>query len=518
MAVTYGLPTGTNITYGATGFPQWVYQLATAFGLQASTYPDHQESERAEAGFAPNPQRLNRGIDWTGSVENMQRFADYLLTIRGSLEQVIWCNPVTGKRVGVAGGDDVSATAYYDADYGGHRDHVHTRQSQPIPLPNQGVSTVGWTGDPVWLADVLKSYDGGPALKVRELPDWRDYGHGDFGDLWGVMVHHTGNAVETPESIRHGRPDLEGPLANLHIAQDGTAPHLHLSDMPHGYDPAAKQDPLPRLRGALDPAVGAVLVNRQEKPVTQPGRPDFNEYAVWTPNHQDRAGTKIDLFLLHTQEGNGNADQLARWLGGPNGVSYHYTISMDPMDKGVTVCDVVDTDLASWSVLSANNRSINLCFAGSRAAWSRQDWLDKAGRAIDVAAYLAVQDCRKYSIPVTVIAPPYITGRAGISDHNYVTKVLKDGTHTDIGRGFPWDVFTAAVNKYAGTAPVKPPAPATALTLTNEFDAITYGDLDAIKIVVRAAHQGDKRASRALTRIEQTNPAALKTLIESVKR
>ena len=222
MAVTYGLPTGTNITYGATGFPQWVYQLATAFGLQASTYPDHQESERAEAGFAPNPQRLNRGIDWTGSVENMQRFADYLLTIRGSLEQVIWCNPVTGKRVGVAGGDDVSATAYYDADYGGHRDHVHTRQSQPIPLPNQGVSTVGWTGDPVWLADVLKSYDGGPALKVRELPDWRDYGHGDFGDLWGVMVHHTGNAVETPESIRHGRPDLEGPLANLHIAQDGT--------------------------------------------------------------------------------------------------------------------------------------------------------------------------------------------------------------------------------------------------------------------------------------------------------
>ena len=80
---------------------------------------------------------------------------------------------------------------------------------------------MGWTGDPVWLADVLKAYDG-PKLKVRELPDWNQYGHGDYRNLWGVMVHHTGNARETAESIRRGRPDLPGPLSNLHIAPDGT--------------------------------------------------------------------------------------------------------------------------------------------------------------------------------------------------------------------------------------------------------------------------------------------------------
>ncbi|NDF13388.1 MAG: hypothetical protein EB060_11330, partial [Proteobacteria bacterium] len=165
---------------------------------------------------------------------------------------------------------------------------------------------------------------------------------------------------------------------------------------------------------------------------------DFNEYPVWSPSHQARGGTKIDLFLLHTQEGDANADGLARWLANPaNKVSYHYTISMDARDKGITVCDVVDTDRASWSVLSANNRSINLCFAGSRSSWSRQQWLDKVGRAIDVAAYLAVQDCRKYGIPFTVIPPPYSQGRAGISDHRYVTRVLKDGSHTDVGDGFP---------------------------------------------------------------------------------
>ena len=272
--MTYGLPAGTNISYGGAGFPEWVYELGNAFGVQASTYPGHQEGQRAEKGFAPNPKRQNRGIDWTGPLANMQRLADYLLTIRTSLEQVIWQNPQTGRRIGVAGGDDVSATNYYAGDFGSHTDHVHVRTSQPIPLPQE---------------------------------------------------------------------------AKL--------------------------------------------------------RPDFNEYPMWSSNNQPRNGTKIDLFLLHTQEGAGNADSLARFLRPPAQVSYHYTVSQDPKDNGVTVIDVVDTDLATWSVLSANNRSINLCFAGSSVNWSRDQWM-RNSKAIDAAAWLAVQDCKKYGIPPTVIAPP----------------------------------------------------------------------------------------------------------------
>jgi hypothetical protein len=224
--MTYGLPTGTNIPYGQQqGFPEWVYELAGAFLLKASTYPGHQESERAEIGFAPNPKNQNRGIDWTGPVDKMQAFADYLLNHRRYLEQVIFQNPDTGSRVGVAGGYDVSKTAYYQGEYAQHTDHVHTRQSEPIPLPKDPNTQVPkepqvWTGDPIWLADVLKAQK--PALKVRELPDWLEYGHGDMRSIWGVMLHHTGNARETAESIRRGRPDLPGPLSQLHIAQDGT--------------------------------------------------------------------------------------------------------------------------------------------------------------------------------------------------------------------------------------------------------------------------------------------------------
>jgi hypothetical protein len=49
----YGLKVGTDIRPGASGFPDWVYSLGAQYGLQASTYPGHQE----KSGF-------NRGIDW----------------------------------------------------------------------------------------------------------------------------------------------------------------------------------------------------------------------------------------------------------------------------------------------------------------------------------------------------------------------------------------------------------------------------------------------------------------------
>ncbi|OMB83251.1 hypothetical protein A5746_30295, partial [Mycolicibacterium conceptionense] len=197
-----------------------------------------------------------------------------------------------------------------------------------------------------------------------------------------------------------------------------------------------------------------------EVPVAD-NRPDFNEYWVQSPSSQPRNGTKIDLWLLHTQEGGGGndaADDLAHYLANPaNKVSYHYTASQ-ASDGGVTVCDVVDTDLASWSVLSANNRSINFCFAGSRASWSRADWM-KQSKAIDVAAYLAVQDCKKYGIPIVVIGTggKYSVARAGIADHRYVTDILKDGTHTDVGAGFPVDYFAERVAFWAAGGQAEPP-------------------------------------------------------------
>ena len=188
-------------------------------------------------------------------------------------------------------------------------------------------------------------------------------------------------------------------------------------------------------------------------------RPPYNEWPMWSPNNSSRGGTKVDLWILHTQEGGGGdsaAEDLAKYLQ-RNNVSYHYTASQ-ASDGGVTVVDVVDTDYASWSVLSANPRSINFCFAGSRASWTRDQWM-KQSKAIDAAAYLAVQDCKKYGIPLVVIGTggKYSTARAGVTDHQYVTKVLGDGTHTDVGAGFPVDYFTERFNFWASGGQTTPP-------------------------------------------------------------
>lgn len=336
---TYGMPRGSNSGgYGGNGvrFPDWVYALGNAFGLLPSTYPDHQESDRIEAGYARNPQRLNRGIDWAApgqrdEIDRLTRFADYLATIPEYLEQVIWQNPKTMRSIEVAGGRH--QPGYFRADLPGHRDHVHTRQSRPIPLP----------------------------------------------------------AGSVPAPV----------------------------------------------------------------PQPQAPRPAFAEFDMFNGRKNSSVRSRPPMnFLLHTQEplSNATAEDLARYCQGQNNVSYHYTI------RDRKVFNVVDTDYYSWSVLEANVFTINLCFAGSSASQTRQQWLDRYGADIEVAAYLAVQDCKKYGMSTEVLVPRWDqrgseiyagVPRSGISDHNYVTRELGIGDHTDVGPNFPWDVFKGHVNKYA---------------------------------------------------------------------
>ena len=132
---SYGLPAGSSIYYGGGGFPQWVYRLGRSHGVQASTYPGHQEGNRGEAGYAPNPQGLNRGIDWSGPIPAMQKFAEYLFSVAPktpTLEQIIWQNPGSGQKIGWYGRSPDVGGSYFASDYGGHQDHVHTRQNGPI--------------------------------------------------------------------------------------------------------------------------------------------------------------------------------------------------------------------------------------------------------------------------------------------------------------------------------------------------------------------------------------------------
>ncbi|AHY84126.1 lysin A [Mycobacterium phage MosMoris] len=85
--------------------------------------------------------------------------------------------------------------------------------------PSTGGGKVPVSGDPVWLEEVLRKRLG-DRLVVHD--GWKEYGTGGvMGEIWGVMIHHTGNRNASWESIRNGRPDLRGPLSQALIAPDG---------------------------------------------------------------------------------------------------------------------------------------------------------------------------------------------------------------------------------------------------------------------------------------------------------
>jgi hypothetical protein len=345
--------------------------------------------------------------------------------------------------------------------FGPREGEFHTGVDFGFPNGSAGKAVYAIQSGTVIYAGAAQGY-GGPdpaGWLVIDSDDAEGGGCVEYGHIVRLPGIKVGTHVEAGQQIAIINPSS--------ASNGGTAPHLHVSDMPGAYDPSQKQNVIPRLKSALEP--GATVTTTVAK--TTATKPDFNEYTNFSNNCQSRNKTKIDLFLIHTQEGPGNADSLARFLrsteNGSNPVSYHYTISEDPGDHGVTVVDVVDTDLASYSVANSNNRAINLCFAGSRAGWTRQQWLQQS-RAIDCAAYLAVADCRKYQIPIRVLAPPYSQPPPGISDHRYCSKFLRDGNdHQDVGDNFPWDVFAAAVKKYANQAPAPAPVPAPQIDLLS---------------------------------------------------
>jgi hypothetical protein len=70
----------------------------------------------------------------------MTDYAKYLVSL-GTMEQIIYQNPFTGETVGVANGRPVGPGTdqpqYYAADWAGHQDHIHTRTSLAVPVPEQ---------------------------------------------------------------------------------------------------------------------------------------------------------------------------------------------------------------------------------------------------------------------------------------------------------------------------------------------------------------------------------------------
>lgn len=116
------------------GAPAWVNQLAAAFGLTAT---DHADTTL----HGGEGQMGSWAFDFAGSVDNMQRFADYIRTnLASQTLQAIWQNPNTGAQLGIAGGQVLGRNQYYTTaggTYADHTDHVHWATDVPVLFNGQ---------------------------------------------------------------------------------------------------------------------------------------------------------------------------------------------------------------------------------------------------------------------------------------------------------------------------------------------------------------------------------------------
>lgn len=265
----------------------------------------------------------------------------------------------------------------------------------------------------------------------QQRPEW-----------WGTVADEMDVARSSHmfyDSLRKQRIDGQDYKTDA-TTPGGWAQMVQRSAFPDRYDQRMDEAKgyFARLRGANTAPDPGTVQNPQ--PIVAP--PKYREVDMITGGGCSSRSRPPINFFIHTEEGGSTAEQLAQFCDGSHDVSYHYTL------RDGILCDVVDTDYYSWSVLDANVFSINLCYAGSRAGWSRDEWLQRE-KDIEISAFIAVQDCRKYNFANMVIPPPYHKD-SGISDHKYVTQCLGIGTHTDVGDDYPWDVFTHYRDKYAG--------------------------------------------------------------------
>lgn len=161
-----------------------------------------------------------------------------------------------------------------------------------------------------------------------------------------------------------------------------------------------------------------------------------------------RNGAAVRLIAIHTAEGSRTKESLGTYFNSGVQASSHVGI-----DAG-GVQQYVDYGQAAWTLRSGNPVSDNaeLC-AFSR--WTRDQWLGSATvdgcvnprRILENAAAWTRQRCQARGIPMVKLSPADVkAGKRGVIGHVDWTLGMGDGTHTDPGSNFPWDVFMQMVN------------------------------------------------------------------------
>lgn len=181
---------------------------------------------------------------------------------------------------------------------------------------------------------------------------------------------------------------------------------------------------------------------------------------ILSPNRSSRRGASVRMSVVHTTEsGDLSFDAIVRYFqNSASQVSSQYVVdALAPKGEMFTrVVQMVPEPEKSWTQRSANPVAVSYELIG-RASRTRSEWLNKYRAQLETTAALVAEDVLQYGLPVKIADP-------GIVGHVHLTALGYPNSHTDPGRGFPWDVFFDSVRRYVETGekiarevvPVKP--------------------------------------------------------------
>jgi len=163
-------------------------------------------------------------------------------------------------------------------------------------------------------------------------------------------------------------------------------------------------------------------------------------------NSESRNGAKVVWLAVHTTEGIMRAVDLRAWATWPG--SSHAANDETGVLLAGSGDGFVDYSLAAWTLRAANHYSENLEQCGW-ARWTRAEWLSRP-KLLDTTACWLADRSKARGIPLRRLTDDEIRRKVpGVLGHGDYSRATGDGTHTDPGPNYPWDVVLAQANAYA---------------------------------------------------------------------
>lgn len=170
-----------------------------------------------------------------------------------------------------------------------------------------------------------------------------------------------------------------------------------------------------------------------------------------TRDYSSRNGRRIIAGVIHTAEGALDEVSLGKYFASTSqDVSSHWGIGQQ---GGIAL--YVPEKWAAWTARSANSFAVQVELCGF-AKWTRAQWLAKP-KMLDSCARLMAEWHQDYGFALRHGTVAELRqGVKAFYDHDDCSKAF-DGTHWDVGNGFPWDIVLAKAKRYA--YPVITPTP-----------------------------------------------------------